>query len=359
MKKSRNFFIAFISCFIVIAVLCASLVVYVDPFFHYHAPLVGKNYIMKDQRYLNDGIVKNCDYNAMICGSSMTECFRPSVMDSLWGTKGIKVPFSGGSYYEVGNLMRLSCENNENLQIVIRGLDCNRFFNDKDERDYDDENYPKYLYDNNYLNDVNYVFNKYAIINSALILIGRGEAAKPSSFDTYSNWNNDYAFGKEAILASYNKDLVTPTNVSGSYTEDTLTPEEKAIIKANITQNVTDIADAYPNVEFYIYYTPYSIYYLDYYFRSAELEKQRYAEEYITSLLLEHENIHVYSFYMKHELIENPDYYKDLAHHGQDASDMILEWIYNKEGELTKENYKAYYEELEEYYDSFDFDSLF
>ena len=185
-KKSIIFLIVFLAASAAVVLACASLVVYIDPYMHYHAPRQGKNYILKEQRYLNDGIVKNCDYNAMICGSSMTECFRPSVMDSYFGTKGIKVPFSGGSYREVGDLLRTACASNPNLKMVIRGLDCNRFFDSKDERDYDEDTYPTYLYDNNYLNDVKYVFSKDAIIDSALIFIHRGEAAKPSSFDTYS-----------------------------------------------------------------------------------------------------------------------------------------------------------------------------
>ena len=186
MKKSKIFFVIFISVFVLSAILLGSLVVYVDPYFHYHAPLEGKNYIMKEQRYLNDGIVKNFDYNAAIFGSSMTECFLPSVMDSVFGTKSVKVPFSGGSYKEVGDIEKVACANNKNLKIVVRGLDCNRFFNDKDERDYEEDSYPTYLYDDKYLNDVKYIFSKNAIIDSMLILMQRGEAANPSSFDTYS-----------------------------------------------------------------------------------------------------------------------------------------------------------------------------
>ena len=82
MKKSKIFFIIFISVFVISAILLGSLVVYVDPYFHYHAPIEGKNYIMKEQRYLNDGIVKNFDYDTAIFGSSMTECFCPSVLDA-------------------------------------------------------------------------------------------------------------------------------------------------------------------------------------------------------------------------------------------------------------------------------------
>lgn len=353
-KQAIPFLIIFLIFVIGICTSCACLVYYVDPYMHYHAPLANKNYILKEQRYLNDGIVKNCDYDAAIFGSSMTECFRPSVMDSLFGTKGIKAPFSGGSYREVGDLSRVACEANPNLKMVVRALDCNRFFDLKDDRDYDADTYPSYLYDDNVLNDVKYVFSKDAIIDSALIFIQRGEAAKPSSFDTYSNWNFDYPFGKDAVLNSYNRDAVEVSEIQNHLTE-----EDKAIIIDNVTANVTDIADAYPNVDFYIYYTPYSIYYIDYYMREGELERQIEAEKYITSLLLEHENIHVYSFYMKHELIENLDYYKDLAHHGQDASDMILTWIKDEDGLLTKDNYEQYYSDLEEYYFSFDFDSVF
>ena len=204
------------------------------------------------------------------------------------------------------------------------------------------------------MNILKYVFSKNAIIDSMLILMQRGEAANPSSFDTYSNWNNDFAFGKEAVLNHYDRNGVEKKDV-----EYVLSDAEKEIIKANITQNVTSIADDYPGTEFYIYYTPYSIYYIDYFKLSGELTRQIQAEEYITSLLLEHKNIHVYSFYMKHELIENPAYYKDLAHHSQDASDMIIKWLYEGEGELTTDNYKDYYSEMNDYYSSFNFDGLF
>ena len=354
MKKSKVFLTIFIIAFVILVSLPAALVVYVDPYFHYHKPLEGKNYIYRDQRYLNDGIVKNFDYDAMITGSSMTECMRPSVMNSLFGTKGIKVPFSGGSFLEVGDLVRTACKANPNLKMVVRGLDCNRFFNTKDERDYEADSYPTYLYDSNILNDTKYVFSKNAIVEAALILIQRGEASHYSSMDTYSNWSADYKYGKDVVLKSYSREDVTPAE-----TQINLTDEEKQIMYENITANVTDIADEYPDVEFYLYYTPYSIYYIDYYKRLGELERQIEAEKYITSLLLEHENIHVYSFYMQHELIEDLNNYKDLAHHGQAASDMILNWIYDGTGEITKENYELYYDELREYYFGFDYDSVF
>lgn len=356
MKKSVKFIIAFLIICIFFSVSFAAFIIYMDPFFHYHKPhpREGKGYIMEDQRYINDGIVKNFDYDAMICGSSMTETFRTSVMDEEFKTTSVKVPFSGGSYKEVGELVTTACEYNPDLKIVVRALDGNRFFNDKDERDYEADHYPTYLYDKNLLNDVNYIFSKDALLTAVQDFLGKGAASKPISFDEYSNWNNSYQFGVSAVNANYARNTVIPAT-----SQDPLTEEDKAIILGNITQNVTDIADANPDVEFYIYYTPYSIYYVDYFRLLGQFDRQFEAEKYITSLLLEHKNIHVYSFYMQHDYIEDANNYRDVAHHGQAMSDEIIRWLASGEGELTKDNYEAYYEEMYDYYTKLDYDSFF
>lgn len=39
----------------------ASISIIVDPFFHYHKPLPGLFYVLNNERYQNDGILKNFD----------------------------------------------------------------------------------------------------------------------------------------------------------------------------------------------------------------------------------------------------------------------------------------------------------
>ena len=43
-------------------------VVLIDPFFHYHKPLKKISYFIDNnqQRYMNDGIVKNFEYDSII-----------------------------------------------------------------------------------------------------------------------------------------------------------------------------------------------------------------------------------------------------------------------------------------------------
>ena len=45
----------------------AALVVWVDPFFHFHGPVRGISYILDNERYQNDGIIKYFDYSGNCC----------------------------------------------------------------------------------------------------------------------------------------------------------------------------------------------------------------------------------------------------------------------------------------------------
>ena len=69
-------------------ILVAAVNMLIDPFLHYHAPLGGLQYPLKDERYQNDGIMRNYPYNAVITGTSMCQNFKPSEFDDLWGEIG-------------------------------------------------------------------------------------------------------------------------------------------------------------------------------------------------------------------------------------------------------------------------------
>ena len=50
-----------------------------DPYFHYHKPFPFVSYRMYDERYMNDGISRHFDYDAVITGTSMAQNFKPSL----------------------------------------------------------------------------------------------------------------------------------------------------------------------------------------------------------------------------------------------------------------------------------------
>ena len=85
MSNSKKWSICCLVFALVILTAAGAMTTVIDPFFHYHAPLDGLQYPIDNQRYQNDGIVKHFSYDALITGTSMTENFKTSEFDTLFG----------------------------------------------------------------------------------------------------------------------------------------------------------------------------------------------------------------------------------------------------------------------------------
>lgn len=60
----------------VLSTLTVAFNVIMDPYFHYHKPFEWQKHGWWQERYINDGILKHFDYNAIIAGTSMVENFK-------------------------------------------------------------------------------------------------------------------------------------------------------------------------------------------------------------------------------------------------------------------------------------------
>lgn len=353
MSKSAKWVTAFLLSLVLILAVLGGFTAFIDPYFHYHAPRDFVKYELKNERYQNNGIVKHFDYDAIITGSSMTECFKPSELDELFGVNAVKVPYSGGSFKEVNDNLVVATKYNPDIKMIVRCLDGNRLFDHADQLDY--TNYPDYLYDDSVWNDAGYLFNKSVLLTA--IQNFHGYIATKStyfSFDEYNNWSDYYTYGKAAVDASYGRESIEKV-------EEMLpiTREEYEEMDKNIEQNIVRLAAEHPDIQFYIYFSPYSIYYMDFWHRTGMLEKQLTAERYYIEQLLPYDNIHVFSFYTEYEMICNLDNYKDIAHHSGKINSRILAWMKEGKHELNYDNYEEYCNEVREYYMNYDYDALF
>lgn len=329
----------------------------IDPYFHYHKPdLEAYFYVLNNQRSQNDGISKHFDYDALITGTSMTANFKTSEMDAIFGVNSIKVPYSGGSYKETNDNLAVALENNPNLKIIVRGLDYGMIFDDKDRMRDDLGSYPTYLYDKNPFNDVRYMFNKDIIFGKvyAMALENDEEGFIPgiTSFDDYSRWQYSYVFGKNTVIPNE----IIERGESAEVTH--LIDVEKDIIKGNITQNVTSLADEYPDVDFYYFFSPYSAAWWSELVNDGTIYRQIEAEQYVVELILEHDNIHLYSFNNRTDITTNLNNYKDAYHYGEWINSLILRWMHDGEYLLTKDNYLDYLAKELSFYMNFNYESL-
>lgn len=347
MKNFKDI-ILMIMFFIILVILT---VVIIDPFFHYRKPLKEINYYMagNQQRYMNNGIVKNFDYDAIITGTSMTENFRSTQFDSIFNVTSIKIPFSGGSYKEINDSIGVGLKNNKNIKYILRGLDYGKVKEKYDKMAYD--TYPIYLYDNNILNDYKYILSKGAFFQSLINIMNLFKREKKIDFDEYSSWRNK-ANGKDVVLRTYKR------NQQKKEIEN-LNIEDIQIIKENIEKNVLELPKKYPNVKFIYFITPYSIVYWDSINQNGKILKQLEAEKIMIEMILKVPNIELYSFFNNYELITNLDNYTDAGHYSYKINDKILEWISQKKYRLTKDNYKEYLESNKEFYLNYDYDKIF
>ena len=111
--------------------ILAALVFVVDPYFHYRAPALEMfGYVLDNERFQNDGIVKHFKYQAMIVGSSMAENFLPSQFEKLFGSKTIKTTMSGACYREMRDLVQLANRRNPDLEYAVVAIDGNKMMSD-------------------------------------------------------------------------------------------------------------------------------------------------------------------------------------------------------------------------------------
>lgn len=352
MKKEATPKKWFLRCLIVILFAlfcCFMLVIIIDPYFHYHKPLDGMTYRMREERYTNPGIAKNFEYETIVTGTSMTRNFMPSLIDELFQTTSVKLPIPGGRYGDINELLRVAFDANKDIKHVMVTMDLDRIIMNYNEKN--DETVPYYLYDNNPFNDISYLLNKTVLVHDCLgNIMATVMKQEGSTLDSYASYDSEC--GKDAVLSQY-------------YREENICDrkpygvEEQRIVEDNINKNYISLIKEHPDTHFDIIIPPYSIVYWDSANRKGELENQIMAEQKAIEMLLQYENVSVYSFYNDTELICNLDNYYDSIHYNADISRKILTDISEQKSQITLDNLDKRMEEDLEFLTTYGYDTLF
>ncbi len=336
-----------------VLLLIAGLTFIIDPFFHYHAPYTGRFfYILDNQRSQNDGIIKQFGYDSLITGTSMTDNFMTTEAEELFGGDFIKIPSDGASFKEINDYVTKALSLHQDIRTVIRCLDMGGFWEEKDLMREDLGTFPRYLYDDDPFNDIEYLLNRDILIGKiSRMLLDR---LKPdftpgiTTFDDYSSWRTGYTYGFDAVC---------PGGISTEKTaEDShFTDELKENVRENIYQNVIKIAEDNPGVDFYYFYSPYSIVYWNDLNNNGLLLRQLEGERFVTSMLLKYPNIHLYSFNNRMDIIADLNNYKDTLHYGPWVNRDILRWMKEGENLITEENCEDYFDEEYSIFTGYDY----
>jgi Fe-S-cluster formation regulator IscX/YfhJ len=325
-------------------VLIGGMTAVIDPFFHYHKPLAQLEYPLERgrERYLNNGIIRNFDYDSAITGTSMMQNFKTSQFDKLFDAHSVKVTLTGDTYWAIDEEIRMIFQNKSDIKYIFRCLDYNKVFDDKSDYNYD--NVPTYLYDDNPWNDVQYLFNKDIFIDNTLGVVKYTlHGQKMPDMDQYSSWAADHPVGKDYVLQNYS----APARCED---QKEFTEKEAEIVRHNVEENVLDMVKAHPETTFYFYTPPYSALWWYKTKCSGNLKRYFQAEQLQAELLLQYDNVKLFSFTDLFDLTCDLDNYKDDTHYSEQISADIMDWIHDGTYQMTEANYKSRIENMTDYY---------
>lgn len=319
MNYKKLFLQAFV---IIIAVLIAlaAFVIYIDPYQQYG---YRKGYI-SNQRLENPGIAKWHDYNAIITGSSMSMNHYPSQIDSLFGWKTINLSVMGCRAYDLEILLPFVIKQGKVRHIL---MDFNFFYYALEPIKLD-----LYLYDNDIYNDYEYWLNYTSIKNCIIRMLKQSDI----SLDKLYHFSSPC--GKNIVTKKY-KDAISKYFIAENYDFEKM--------KECFDSTTYPIFSIDKNIEYYVYFPPYSI------FEFKLLEKYGFLNDvlnfkkYTCDRLLELPNIKLYDFQCDSSYICDLDEYMDLRHHSHKFNRRIIQDIYKDTHRVTKNNYLNKIEELE------------
>ncbi|MDD3369708.1 MAG: hypothetical protein PHP50_12655 [Lachnospiraceae bacterium] len=350
-NKAKKWFFGFLGGIIIVAMVWAAIIVVVDPYFHYHKPLPFLSYRLYEERYINDGIGRQFDYDAIITGTSMTQNFKTSEFDELFGVKSVKMPFSGGGFQEISGNLDRSLDRNPDCKTVLYGIDYYGLIRDYDWDQYGGE--PTYLYDNNILNDSSYLFNKDIMLTGAVTnILWTLQGRDSTTFDEYASWGCD-----TGLQAIYDSGFERPKEISPMVMD--IPADDYARIIGTIEKVLTPVVEEHPDVTFYLFFTPYSIVSFDELYRDGRMEEQFKAEEMVAKALLQYDNVRLYEFFEDHDTINDLENYRDKEHYDADINSLILQYISRDEYRLTMDNLDEHMQYMREYYLNYDYDSIY
>jgi len=335
---------------IVLAVLAVSgtVTAFIDPFFHFHGPRENLSYPIHNQRYQNDGIVRHFDYDALITGTSMTENFKTSEFDALFQTNAIKVSYSGGSFPELIANLEQALEHNPDIKYVLLCID-QWFLYSGLELIQADGSYPTYLYDDNPFNDVEYLFNREIFWENTLQVLAHTKKGLPTtSFDEYSSWV--YSYDAEVVLSNYNRpEAIDPLP---------LTQADTDLVKNTMENSLVSLSQVYPDTVFYVYFPPYSILTWDTWIRQGLFPNTIALHQLASEILLQQENIRIFSFFSDFDTVTDLNNYRDIVHHSNDINSLLLQRLHRGEYRLTEDNYLQHWQDVEAFYGNYDYEAL-
>ncbi len=338
-KRWINYFFGFILSVLVVSM---SINFIVDPYQQYRKASFY-TFIVQEQRSLNAGLIKNYDYDSVLLGTSMVENFNTDDIENILGFKKvIKLPIQGGSLYEEMATLKLVLETKE-IKNILFGLDIFSFSSKQYQEKYSSR-FPFYLYDDNILNDIPYLFN-YKIVKKSFksVRTKYNSSIVEENLNTLYGWYDKYKRQYKVVNVkndynSYIKKIKIRDKIDFSF----------QLFKENFDTQFLPIVESTQSIDYYIFFPPYSVLAYKYFEKMGSLDDYIKFKKYIFQRLKKYKNIKIYDFQSDDIITNNLNNYKDITHYSAKINYMILESIANNRLLIDESNIDIYSDKLKQ-----------
>lgn len=343
--NGKRFFLGSLSCALLLLAATAAFVSWVDPTL---AKGIGEGdtALFVNERYEMAGLIRSQSYTSIVMGTSMVANYRTSWFKDELGVEALKITFPDGWISEFDTAINLAFRANPKLDTVYFSLDPNILI--RSDRDRTVE-LPRYLYNDNPLDDVELYLSADAIGMAAKTLRAQGLGTATGLDEAYT-WDKKFDFSKAAALRGYPRPEISQT----------ILPEDAylGVVEENLDVICAWLED-HPKVRFNLWFPPYSILFWDKVSREGKAEAMLAAVEYITQRLLPYENVALYTFLPAYDIITNLDHYTDHIHCSGDICAWVTQNVIRGYWRVTGDNYQAGLDELRQFVEDYDYEAIF
>lgn len=344
--NAKRFVRLSISMTLVMLILVAAVQIAIDPLFQYHQPWFGLKPVIKNGRYQNAGIAKTFDYDNAIIGNSLSENFFVSDISNAFGGSTVKLTASGMLEDDYDRILSLIRERKNVPSNILMNMSPNF--------DYEElsNTLPAFLYDQNVINDVSYLYNFSILEQYTIKMIKNNASGNIPDYNTFSFWDNGNACSRDITLSRYER---VPVSFEGLESKTMIFRIDEGL------QHITKYIDQMRDTTFYVFIPPYSMLYWDEIKRKHLLAEYREGYIYFCSQLVKNKNVKLY-FWTDSEMMEiicNLDNYKDSRHYSAKINREIVSRISNNEGLVTENNYVSKINTFVDYIDAYNFEKLY
>lgn len=319
---------AVLLAFVSVSALLVGVNYGVDPMQQYRITTFYPLYFPPEkERYLNAGLAKNYRYDGILLGTSHTaNIFVSDVEKRLRFGRTVKLCQSGGTGKELAVTLQTAIRHNQELKHVLWGLDPLSFAGSLSrERQEQSGTFPTYLYDDDIYNDYRYLYSVETLLSSAEALLD--PIIKPADdpwfhVDTMYQWQHESrkSFKVEHVLKSY-------ANWGKEYGGTSRETYAFATLKASFDHHFLKVLESNPQIEFIIFFPPYSMLYFKVLEENGMLDDVNEFKRYIVDSLRGLPNVMLYDFQIAEGVTSDLSRYKDATHYHQKVSSWMIEQI--------------------------------